>query len=716
MRRLSLRLSLLACALIWPALASAQQAPDLRKPAGKEWLTNGGDWSNSRYSTLTQINRTNVKNLKGAWVTHLGSGLGAKYSLEGTPIVKDGVMYIASGNDDVFALDAKTGALIWEHRSGIDQNINTVCCGWDNRGLAIGDGKVFLGYLDGNVVALDIKTGKEIWKTQIGRWQDGYTITSAPLYHNGVVYSGISGGDRSARGFLAALDAKTGKENWRFWTVPSPGEFGSDTWPKPDDPDPKRANAVKVGGASIWQTPAIDPELGLIYFSTGNPGPEAGGMGRDRPGDNLFSSSIVALTLAGKYAWHFQQVHHDLWDFDCPSPVVLFDQIYDGKMRKGIAEACKTGWIYILDRTNGKPLIGIDEKPVEVDERVASAPTQPHPRGDAVMPQCPQALEPWVTKCIFGVIYDQPILMSPGGNGGVNWAPMAYSPRTGYFYATAADRPQSRILRGTGKTVGPAIGATYGGTLTAVDSRTNKIAWQKRLPYSIGQGSGALATASDLIFHGEPDGKLQVYDAKTGELLWEWQTGAGADAPAITYEIDGTQYVAIAAGGVSIQTTSSNGDMIWAFSLKGSPGERLKPFAAPPPPENVVGFSGPVARTNQIKIDDYTYGPSRITVAAGSKVTFTNGGVTPHNASSSDGGGWDTGLLAKGETASVTFNRPGTYTYICTPHPSMIGQIIVTGPAVASGPATLVETTAPKPSEPGSAAMPNAAPADHGAH
>ncbi len=693
-----------ACAIAVPSAGLAQRAPDLRKPSAKEWLTIGGDWGNTRYSTLARINRSNVKTLKGAWVVHLGSGLGAKYSLEGTPIVKDGVMYFATGNDDVFALDARTGALIWEHRSGIEQNINTVCCGWDNRGVAVADGKVFLGQLDGSFVALDAKTGKQAWKTQVARWQEGYTITAAPLYHNGVLYSGISGGDRSARGFVFALDAKTGQEKWRFWTVPAPGELGSDTWPKPDDPDPKRANAWKVGGAAVWQTPAIDPDLGLLYFSTGNPGPEAGGMGRDRPGDNLFSASIVAVTLEGKYAWHFQQVHHDLWDFDCPSPVVLFDQVYEGKLRKGIAEACKTGWIYILDRTDGKPLIGIDEKPVEVDERVASSPTQPIPRGDAVMPQCPQALEPWVTKCIFGVIYDQPILMSPGGNGGTNWAPMAYSPRTGYFYVTAADRPQSRILRGLGKTVGPAIGAKYGGTLTAVDSRTNKIAWQQRRPYSIGQGSGALATAGDVVFHGEPDGQFQAYDARNGELLWQRQTGAGADAPAISYEIDGTQYVAIAVGGVSIQTTSTNSDMIWVFSLKGSPGDRLKPFAAPRPPENVVGFSGPVARTSEIKIDDYSYAPLRITVTAGSTVKFTNNGAQPHNATSSDGGGFDTGLLAKGDTATVTFNRPGSYTYICTPHPSMIGQIIVTGPAVAEAPPTVVGPAGQQPQ------------AQHGAH
>ncbi len=680
---------------------SAQSIPDLRMPAGKEWTTIGGDWSNSRYSTLTQIDRANVKNLKGAWVTHLGSGLGSKYSLEATPLVKDGVMYVSSGNDDVFALDAKTGALIWEHRSGIDQNISTVCCGWDNRGVALGEGKVFLGYLDGTVVALDSQTGKLLWQTPIGRWQDSYTITSAPLYYNGVVYTGVSGGDRAARGKVTALDAKSGKELWHFWTAAGPGEIGGDTWPAPNDPNPVRARAYLQGGASVWQTPAVDPELGLIYFSTGNPGPAAGGVGANRPGDNLFSSSIVALHLDGTYAWHYQLVHHDLWDFDCPSPVILFDQIYDGVKRKGIAEACKTGWIYILDRTNGKPLIGIDEKPVEQDPRVFSSPTQPTPRGDALMPQCPQPLAGWVTKCIFGVIYDKPILMSPGGNGGVNWAPMAYSPQSGYFYATAADRPQSRLLRDLGKALGPPIGARNAGTFTAIDSRTNKIVWQKKMPYSVGQGSGALATASGLVFHGEPDGNFQAYDAKTGELLWQWQTGAGADAPAITYEIGDEQYVAIAAGGVSIQTASANGDMIWAFSLKGSPGDRLHPFPAPRPPQTVIGVEGPVVKTNAVKLADYAFTPGRITVTAGTKVIFTNTGKEYHNAASADSGGWDTGLLASGQSAGVTFNRPGTYSYACAPHSFMIGQIIVTGSvtgtAIESAPPTVVDRNASPP-------------------
>ena len=681
---------------------------DLRQPTGKEWTTIGGDWNNSRYSTLAQINRANVKEIKGAWVTHLGSGLGGKYSLEVTPLVQDGVMYVTSGNDDVFALDARTGALIWEHRSGIDQNINTVCCGWDNRGVALGEGKVFLGQLDGTVVALDAKTGKLLWQTPIGRWQDSYTITSAPLYYNGVVYTGVSGGDRAARGKITALDAKSGKELWHFWTAAGPVEIGGDTWPSPNDPDPVRAAAYLHGGANVWQTPAVDPELGLIFFSTGNPGPAAGGIGANRPGDNLFGSSMLALHLDGTYAWHYQMVHHDLWDFDCPSPVILFDQVYNGMKRKGIAEACKTGWIYMLDRTNGKPLIGIDEKPVEQDARVFSSPTQPIPRGDALMPQCPQPLPGWVTKCIFGVIYDKPILMSPGGNGGVNWAPMAFSPQTGYFYATASDRPQSRLLRGLGKTLGPPVGARNSGTFTAIDSRTNKIVWQKKMPYSVGQGSGALATGGGIVFHGEPDGNFQAYDDKTGDLLWQWQTGAGADAPAITYEIDGTQYVAVAAGGVSIQTASANGDMIWAFSLKGSPGDRLHPFEAPRPPQTVVGFEGQVVKANAVTLADYTFTPNRITVPAGTKVVFTNAGKEVHNAASADNGGWDTGMLRSGQSAGVTFNRPGTYSFACAPHPSMIGQIVVTGTAIESAPPTVLDhSTAPPGNAP--AAMPGMA-------
>src|SRR5207244_2883325 len=217
-------------------LAAAQAAdPEidrlLRSPIGKDWVTNGGNLTNQRYSTLKQIDTTNVKQLKGAWMTRLkGSGLGGKYSLEASPLVKDGIMYVVTGNDDVFALDAKTGAIMWEYWSGIDQKISTVCCGWVNRGLAMGEGKLFFGQLDANVVALDMKTGKVAWKTPIEKWENGYTITSAPLYYDGIVYSGVSGGEFGVRGRLTALDAKSGEIVWRWYTLPGPGEFGSDTW------------------------------------------------------------------------------------------------------------------------------------------------------------------------------------------------------------------------------------------------------------------------------------------------------------------------------------------------------------------------------------------------------------------------------------------------------------------------------------------------------
>ena len=273
------------------------------------------------------------------------SGFGTKYSAEATPLVKDGIMYMVTGNDDVFALNAKTGEILWNAGRLSTGEIDH-CCGWDNRGLAMGEGMLFLGQLDANVVALDIKTGGELWKTPIEDWRNGYSITSAPLYYDGIVYSGISGGELGIRGRLTALDAKTGKILWRVYTVPGPGEVGSDTWPA------ARKSRSTRGGASIWNTPALDPELGLIYFATGNCGPDYDGSVRE--GDNLFCASIMALNAkTGGYVWHFQEVHHDIWDYDAASPVVLFDTEIDRRQRKGIAEAGKTGWVYILDRTNG---------------------------------------------------------------------------------------------------------------------------------------------------------------------------------------------------------------------------------------------------------------------------------------------------------------------------------------------------------------------------
>ena len=652
----------------------------VRGPVGKDWVTNGGNLTNQRYSTLKQIDTTNVAQLRGAWMTRLkGSGAGGKYSFEASPLVKDGIMYVVTGNDDVFALNAKTGTIIWEYWSAIDQKISTVCCGWVNRGLAMGEGLLFSGQLDANLVALDMKTGEVKWKTALEKWENGYTITSAPLYYEGIVYSGIAGGEFGVRGRLTALDAKTGSILWRSYTLPAPGERGSETWPPGTDHSMR-------GGATIWNTPALDPDLGLIYFVTGNCGPDYDGAMRE--GDNLFCASMMALKAkTGEYVWHFQQVHHDIWDYDAASPVVLFDTVINGQPRKGIAEAGRTGWVYILDRTNGKPLIGIDEKPVPQDPRQKTAKTQPIPRGDAVVPQCAELLPGYEKAgCIFETFWETPVLMQPSGIGGTNWSPVPYSPDTGYFYVPGTVRTSAftrfgdkyvQGLRYTGGSQSAPIGSPMSGTFTAIDSTTNKIAWQHKTPYRIGGGGGSSVTAGGLVFRGEPDGNVLALDAKTGKELWRFQTGFGADAPPVFYEVDGEQYVAIATGGNQLQG-SAYGDAVWAFSLKG----QLGPLWPPPPPQTVAGPTGPiVAGADAVKAGannvEYSFAPARIRIKAGSTVTFTNVGDLPHSATSMDRGKWDTGVLLKGQSKAITFAQPGNFYYICLPHPWQYGQVIV---------------------------------------
>ena len=293
-------------------------AAKLTSPPSTNWPTNGGNLYNQRYSALAAIDRTNVARLKGVWRTHLrGSGAAPQYSGAAQPLVYDGVAYISTGANDVFALSIDTGELLWEYDAHLDATITSVCCGWNNKGVAISDDKVFLGRLDGQLVALDRATGKVVWTIQAERWQDGFSITSAPVYVNGMVITGFAGADRGTRGRVKAYDAKDGHLVWTFYTIPAPGEAGHDSWPKDND-------AWKYGGGSIWQTPAVDPQLGLVYFSTGNAAPDYNGA--VRAGDNLYTASMVAIELStGKYRWHFQQVHHDIWDYDASNPVILMD-------------------------------------------------------------------------------------------------------------------------------------------------------------------------------------------------------------------------------------------------------------------------------------------------------------------------------------------------------------------------------------------------------
>jgi quinohemoprotein ethanol dehydrogenase len=690
-------------ALLFPASLSAQTAPRpstqelaQTKSGGADWVTYGGALNNERYSTLDQINTTNVGSLKGAWLARLGSGRGSKYIFEAEPRVIDGIMYIPTGNDDIFALDATSGKKLWEWDSDVPQTNDLICCGWDNRGVAVGEGMVFSGVLDGSFVALDQKTGRLAWRTQLEDYHDGFSITGAPRYYDGLVLTGMSGAENGIRGRIYALDAKTGKEVWRFYNIPAPGEFGSNTWPSPNDPDPIAAQAWQHGGASVWQSPTIDPELGMMYYSTGNGAPTGGGF--VRAGDNLFAASIVALDYrTGQYKWHFQEVHHDIWDYDAPSPTVLFDQMYNGVLRKGIYQCGKTGWCYFLDRTNGQPLIGIDEVPVPQEPRQATSPTQPRPVGDPFVPLCAEPLPNFpLAGCNLDGFWDVPLLM-PASSG--NWSPTSYNVQTGYVYVMGGQALTARATHFVeyerGKRYSSSASVTppdspIKNTLTALDSRTNKIVWQHTRDGD--RSYGAVSTAGGLVFVGQIDGNLVGMDARSGNELWKFQTGWGISAPPITYSVNGQQYVAVASGGNRGGVTTLDGDAVWAFALNGSVDE----VAAPPPVQTkaavggalihlgemvggvraLVTTGGEVVFNGTISTEDYLFNPVRVGVPVGTTLTWENRGSVVHTATDNRGT-WDTGDIPSGQSRSVTFNTAGTYNFSCNPHPWMLGQVVV---------------------------------------
>jgi quinohemoprotein ethanol dehydrogenase len=618
-------------------------AASLTKLPTSSWPTNGGNLYNQRYSPLTAINRANVAQLKGVWRTRLGgSGTAPQYSGFAQPLVYGGVAYVSTGSNDVFALSIDTGEILWQYTANLDPNITSVCCGWNNKGVAISEDKVFIGRLDGQLVALDRATGKVAWSIQAERWQNNFSITAAPLYVNGMVIIGFAGGDRGTRSRLKAYDAKDGRLIWTFYTIPGPGEPGHETWPKDND-------AWKYGGAAIWQTPAVDLELGLVYFSTGNAAPDYNGA--FRAGDNLYTASMLAIDLAtGKYRWHFQQVHHDIWDYDAVNPVILIDVIVSGpstlreaqgrpgqsrgatalratpslprggRTRKAIAEVGKTGWAYILDRQTGKPLIGIDERPVPQEPRQATAATQPFPRGDAVVPQSIEIAPEGYALVNDGRIFTPFVgkdatIVAPGIWGGASWPPSAYDPVQQRMFVCASSVINGYTGGGDPTFVAPVNGGSFlGGATTftriartgiiaALDVTTNKLAWRYQWPEQC--YSGTLATGGGLLFVGRNDGRLTALDSSTGKQLWEFQTGAGMHAPASTFEHKGKQYVlAFSAGSALIG--SARGDSVWLFGLDGT---------LPP-----VQPGAPVSRSAAVATNEPSVRPQRDPTEATSNV------------------------------------------------------------------------------------------------
>jgi len=664
------RTVLLACAAAallagTQAMAEPAKAPvEKFQEAGKEWPLHGGSWGNTRYSTLAEIDQSNVKTLGAAWSYDLGAEIS-----HGPPVIADGMMFVAAAGGHITALDAATGAVKWSYLPegpGVDAR---------NRGLAVGGGKVYFGLTDGSVSAIDEKTGQKAWTTYIGDGpaRFGMFVSAAPTYADGKVLIGLASGDAGIKGRFVALDAKTGKQVWQFNTIPLPGEAGHDTWPKDSD-------AWTHGGAGVWMIPSVDPELGIVYFGTSNASPQYGG--EVRPGDNLFTTTALAVDLkTGKEKWHFQVLHHDIWEGDLGTPLVLFDQTFDGKVRKAVGVLRTDGEMFILDRATGKPLIPVEERPMKQDPRLATAPTQPYSVGvDKVGPNCvepdliPAGFKP---ACYWDPVnYDSPNLVFPTTT---RFAPMSYSPRTGLIYITGMSGGHW-IRRGEDPyffTLPSVPGMKSYGILAAMDARTGKIAWQKKTTYPIAFGSGTTATAGDLLFHGEIDGNVQAFDAKTGDMLWQFQTGGMATAPAVVYEAGGKEHVAIAAT-----------NKIWSFALGGTVPQATAAAAIPTESE----FAGRVVSTDKVAMsaeiqslgvikpakykDEYVFQPMRIKVKAGSSVTWTNDGKEAHAATAQDGS-WTTGEVAPGKSATVKFDKPGKYTYICKDHPWSYGEVTV---------------------------------------
>jgi alcohol dehydrogenase (cytochrome c) len=518
--------------------------------AGDDWLMYGGAYNNQRYSTLSQVDRANVHELVPAWVFRTGLE-----TFNATPIVAGNTMYISTPESHVIALNAATGQRLWEYRPRLRPV--ALCCGPSNRGVAIWGDRVFVATLDARLVALNNRTGDVVWETPVvdsAALGAGYSMTMAPLAYDGRVFIGVSGGKFGIRGFVAAYDAASGNEVWRWYTVPEPDERGRGWWGEFRELDPfgtplnrdvqaerdnvpQYPNAWRLGGGAVWMTPAYDPASGTLYFGVGNPAPALAGA--VRPGDNLYTGSIVALDGAeGTLRWYFQYVPHDVWDLSPGSPPFLFED--NGRLLVG--HAGKTGWLYVVDARSGEPLL----------------------RSDNFVPQENLFIRPTTDG----------MRMAPGANGGAGWSPVAYSPRTGLAYVLGSHQPMvfrtdyqplSRGALWLGGSFRYVPGEEQWGTFSAIDLRTGEIRWQLRTPRPM--AGAALATAGDVVFVGQGTGTFDAFDARTGELLWQFNTGVGVHGGPVTYTVDGVQYIAVAAGGNHVLNTP-RGDNLYVFALR----------------------------------------------------------------------------------------------------------------------------------------------------
>ncbi len=533
---------------------------------GNQWPSYGRDYSNQRYSPLAQVTAANAPQLALAW--HFKTGI--TESFETSPLIVGRTMYVTTAMNHLIALDAATGAKKWEYEHPL--GTTTVCCGPVNRGAAYYGGRVYMATLDAQLVALDTADGHPAWTVQVADNKKGYSITMAPVVADGKVFIGVSGAEYGIRGRVTAFDANDGALVWRWYTIPSPDEGGwwgtwhtTDPFGTPMNRDvvqekrdsARYADAWQRGGGSVWQAPAVDTARGLLILTVNNPSPDVDGV--VRPGDNLYTDCIVALDLrTGRLRWFFQQVPHDTWDYDPISPPVLVDvRDSTGRTVAAVAEAGKTGWVYVLDRATGKPIR----------------------RTDAFVEQ----------KDMFTRATRAGVRVLPGGNGGSEWSPTAYSPQTGYMYVLGLNEHDVYKLRPE-KYAAPAsylTGVWYSaepkkdyGSFTAVDLNTGRIAWQDTVPHPM--VGGAMATAGGVVFVGTKDRRFLAIDARTGRILWTYVAPAGVNAPPVSYMLDGRQYVAVAAGG-NLQINAPRGDELLVFALPAA-GAHDASFAVPASP------------------------------------------------------------------------------------------------------------------------------------
>jgi alcohol dehydrogenase (cytochrome c) len=487
-----------------------------------DWPSYNGQVNGGRYSALTQINKSNAARLAPRWMFTLRN----TGQLQVTPVVADGVMYVTNANE-CYALDAGSGREIWHYQRPRTKNLIGNGAGGANRGVAVAGDRLFMLTDHAHLIALNRATGALVWETEMADYRQNYNATGAPLTIGNLVIAGTSGGDEGVRGFLAAFDQATGKEVWRFWTVPKRGEPGSETW---------QGNGIDHPGATTWMTGTYDAELDTLYWPVGNPGPDL--IGDERGGDNLYSDSVVALDpKTGRLKWHFQFTPHDVWDYDAMQPSVLVDAMFRGQPRKLLVQANRNGFFYVLDRTNGKFLFG-----TQYVKTVTWA-TGLTPEGRPIVVPNMEPTRDGKRVC-------------PSLDGASNWYSASYNPITNLYYVQTNDkcgiftRTDQQWEAGKGYMGGSFRPAPEPAqrVLRALDIQTGKPAWELRQTGDVNSWGGVLSTAGGVVIFGEDSGALMAADASNGKVLWSFQTNQLWKASPMTYMFDNKQYVAVAAG------------------------------------------------------------------------------------------------------------------------------------------------------------------------